>query len=240
MVYSFSWSALGGEDSTNQEGRVYAFDYTDVARRMHGVLPKRQSIEACLCTWSKNSGQVTMCRSQLESRKTRMDTSLIRQMGSAVDFAFVELYRFLKSYGSRLLTPHVSSSEHTNPDTTGILLVNRKIVQYSISLRAVHSNLHLPCTKAKITVAQENRRMLVRCAISFGSALSLCRSHSWRPFLFASLASVMALGLLGCEKHESARSQQAQGPVEVAVVTVEPMTNRSPTSSSLRCRAPGK
>ena len=59
----------------------------------------------------------------------------------------------------------------------------------------------------------------MRCAISFGCALSLCWSPSWRRFLFASL-SVLALVFLGCEKHESARTEQR--PVEVTVVTVTP------------------
>ena len=39
----------------------------------------------------------------------------------------------------------------------------------------------------KTTFAEENRGMLVRFAIYSGCALSLCRSPSWRRFLFASL-----------------------------------------------------
>ena len=62
--------------------------------------------------------------------------------------------------------------------------------------------------------------MLVRCAISFVCALSPCWNHSWRRFLVASLASVMALVFLGCEKHDSAQSEQR--PVEVTVITVTP------------------
>jgi len=60
----------------------------------------------------------------------------------------------------------------------------------------------------------------VRCAIAPGSASSPCWNLSWRRFLFTSLASVMTLVFLGCEKHEPARS--GQRPVEVMVVTVTP------------------
>lgn len=62
----------------------------------------------------------------------------------------------------------------------------------------------------------------MRCGIYFGCALSLCRRRSWRRFLFASLASVMALVFLGCEKHEPADSEREKRPVEVTAVTVTP------------------
>jgi membrane fusion protein, multidrug efflux system len=57
-------------------------------------------------------------------------------------------------------------------------------------------------------------------AIYSGCISSLCRNRPWRRFLFASLASVIALVFLGCEKHEPARSEQRA--VEVTVVTVTP------------------
>ena len=58
---------------------------------------------------------------------------------------------------------------------------------------------------------------------SFDRLPSFPRPDRFRQlFFYASLASAVLLVAFGCEKHEAARSQQEQRPVDVAATTVEP------------------
>jgi membrane fusion protein (multidrug efflux system) len=62
----------------------------------------------------------------------------------------------------------------------------------------------------------------LRYEVCFKQVLSARRSLSCHLCFFASLVSVVILVASGCEKHEAAQFQKEQGPVDVAVITVEP------------------
>jgi len=62
----------------------------------------------------------------------------------------------------------------------------------------------------------------VQYAVFLDRALSPGRRGAWQPFFSVALVSVMLIWASGCEKREATSVQQAQRPVEIAVITVEP------------------
>jgi membrane fusion protein (multidrug efflux system) len=63
---------------------------------------------------------------------------------------------------------------------------------------------------------------MLRYEFCFTNGLSSRRSLSWQLFLFTSLVSILLLFSVGCEKREAASPLQEKGPVDVAVITVQP------------------
>lgn len=64
--------------------------------------------------------------------------------------------------------------------------------------------------------------MVVRYTLFWGQVSWRRLSRSWGWIFIASLASVMVITAIGCEKHESSQAQKEQNPVEVTVITATP------------------